>query len=334
MAAKAAIAPYSGHPSAFPVDQALSKKLPAGVKFAYFQCGASTCALVGSYLKQAVAAIGGTLTVVNTGLTAASSQAAASSVLALKPDVAIVNGVDPSFFGGALKKLSDAGIKVVSISVSKDYKPFGISFNYIDSGLNQLGGRLLADWVIAHEGAKANAVFYGIPELTFSAPMYQAFAQELKKNCPSCTTRTVPIGIATLGTTSVSTIVTDLQAHPATNVAVFPSGEEASGLPAGLKAAGLSIDTIAFAPLPETLQDVKNGRITAVLAVDFRTATWTAVDAAARLVEGEQPTAGETSGEVPLEFLEQKDITFDPSQGWPGYADVAQRYAALWHTAG
>ena len=39
--------------------------------------------------------------------------------------------VDPSLFGDGLKKLSAAGIKVVSISIAKDVTPYGVTFNYI-----------------------------------------------------------------------------------------------------------------------------------------------------------------------------------------------------------
>jgi len=34
---------------------------------------------------------------------------------------------------------------------------------------------------------------------------------------------------------------------------------------------------------------------------------------------------------VPEQFLEQKDITFDPTRGWWAFPDYAQRFATLWH---
>lgn len=210
-AAQAAIAPYTGNPSAFPVTEPLGKKLPAGTKFAFLQCSTTVCGLSAQLIAGAVRAIGGTLSVVNSGATASSSQAAASSLLALKPDVVLISGIDPSQFGGGLKQLSDAGIKVVSISVTQDTKPFGITFNYIGVPTLQLGGRLMADWVIAHKGPTADVVFYGVPELTYSKPMQDAFEQEFAKNCPSCKVRSAPIAVATLGSTAPKTVVTDLQ---------------------------------------------------------------------------------------------------------------------------
>jgi ribose transport system substrate-binding protein len=333
-AAQAALVPYTGHPSAFPVTEPLAEKLPAGKKFVYLQCGTPFCALAGMSIQQAVGAIGGKFTKLNAGTTASSAQAAASSALALKPDVVFMT-VDPSLFGDGLKELSAAGVKVVSISIAKDAAPYGVTFNYIGAREVDNDGKLLADWVIAHNGAKANTVFYGLPTFDFSNPMQQAFVNEMKANCPSCTVRTVPIDASTIGTTAPSTIVADLQAHPATNVAVFVSLQIAQGLPAAMSAAGLKgITTVGRGPTPGNLQDIKTGALTAALAIDAPVSTWTAVDSAARLLEGGQPTASEQAGDLDEQFLDQKDITFNTTDGWMGYPDFTQRYATLWHTGG
>lgn len=333
-AAKAALEPFIGQPTAFPVDKPLSKPLPAGTKFAFLQCSSPVCAQVAKSFEQAVAAIGGEATVVNAGATAQTAQAAASSLLAMDPDVVLLSGADPALYGEGLQALTDAGTKVVSIQVTKDVEPYGIAFNYLGAPLSEQNGKILADWVIANQGPDANTVLYTLPALDLSPVVQKAFEDELAANCPSCTVRTVPIDIATVGTTSSRTIVTDLQANPDTNVAAFVSYQSASGLPAALDAAGLSVKTVGFAPTAGILQDIKDGKLNAGLAIDFPVSVWTAVDAAARLVLGDQPTQGEIDGEVPEQLLSQADITFDPTQGWTGYPDYAERFTTLWHPAG
>ena len=332
-AAQAALAPYIGHSSAFPVTEPLTAKLPAGKKFVYLQCSTPICAEVGDLLQGAVKGIGGTMTVVNAGATATTAQAAAASALALKPDAVILGAISPSLFGSGLKTLANAGVKLVSLQVDQNVAPFGITFNYLGTNLSLRNGQLLADWVIANEGAHANAVLYTLPALDISAPVQQAFQAEMAKDCPTCTVRIVPIDVATIGTTAPSTVVTDLQAHPNTNVAVFVSLSAAAGLPAALKAASISVKTVGFGPTAGNLQDIKDGNLTAALDIDFPVSTWTAVDAAARLIEGGKPTASEQAGDVPEEFLSQKNITFNPNLGWSAYPDFAQRFAALWHTS-
>ncbi|MGI8591316.1 MAG: sugar ABC transporter substrate-binding protein [Nakamurella sp.] len=327
------MAPFTGQPSAFPVTEQLASKLPAGKKFVYLQCSTPICALVGKLLQPAVQSLGSTMTVVNAGSTAQTAQAAASSVLALKPDAVILGAIDPALFGSGLKALAAAGVKLVSLQVDKDVKPFGITFNYLGTNLSIRNGQLLADWVIAKQGAKASVVLYTLPALAISGPLQQAFQDEMKKNCSSCTVRVVPLDISTIGTTAPRTVVTDLQAHPGTKAAVFVSLSAATGLPAALKAAGLTVTTVGFGPTAGNLQDIKDGALTAALNIDFPVSTWTAIDAAARLLEGGQPTAGEQAGDVPEQFLEQKDITFDPATGWSAFPDFAKRFAALWHLA-
>jgi ribose transport system substrate-binding protein len=333
-AAKAALAPYSVAPTTFPLSDPLPEKLPAGKKFVFLQCGTPVCAGIGLFVQQAVKTIGGTITVLNAGNTAQTAKSAASSALALKPAAVLFGGLDPALFGGGLNTLSSAGIKVVSIQVTKDVKPYGVTFNYLGANLSQRNGKLLADWVIANGGAKPNAVLYTLPGLDVSAPMQSAFEAEMKANCSSCQVRVVPIDLATIGTTAPSTVVTDLQAHPATNVAAFVGLEAAAGLPAAMKSAGItSVKTVGFGPTAGNLQDIKDGNLTAGLAIDFPMSVWTAVDAAARLLEGAQPTASEQAGEVPEQFLEQKDITFNPTLGWSAFPNYAQRFAQLWKTS-
>ncbi|GGF29343.1 hypothetical protein GCM10011399_23110 [Subtercola lobariae] len=303
---------------------------PSGKTFVFLQCSTPVCAQVAKAFTAAVTALGATPTIVSAGATAQTAQAAASSVIALKPDAVIISGNDPALYGGALQTLSAAGTKVVSIQVNKDVSQYGITFNYLGTDLSAQNGKVLADWVIANKGADANVVLYTLPVLDLSAHVQQAFTDEMTANCPSCTVRSVPIDVATIGTTAPRTIVTDLQANPDTNTAVFVSYQTATGLPAALTAAGLSPTTVGFAPTAGNLQDIKDGKLTAGLAIDFPVSIWTAVDAAARLVEGGQPVAGETSGEVPEQILEQKDITFDPTQGWSGYPDYASKFTTLW----
>lgn len=329
-AVKAALAPYTVPPKQFPVSEPLTKQLASGRKFVYLQCSTPICAAVGMFVQQAVRGIGGTFTAVNAGSTAQTAQAAASSANALKPDAVILGAIDPALFGGGLKKLADGGAKLVSLQIAKDVKPYGITFNYLGADLSQRNGTLLADWVIARKGADADAVLYSLPALDISAPVQKAFQAEMKLNCPSCKVRVVPIDVSTIGTTAPRTIVTDLQAHRNTNTAVFVSLSAAGGLPASLKAAGLSVTTVGFGPTAGNLQDIKDGKLTAALNIDFPVSTWTAVDAAARLIEGGRPTASERAGEVPEQFLEQKDITFDPTRGWSAFSDYAQRFAKLW----
>jgi ribose transport system substrate-binding protein len=327
-AARKAVAAYSGHPSAFPVTQPLRKALPAGTTFVYLQADDPIAALLGALLKPAVAAIGGTFTVIDAGTTASDAQAAASSALADKPAVVLVPAFVPSEFGTTLKSLTGAGIKVVGAGMV-DAKPYGVQFVVGGGQFEARDGQLLADWVVANKGAKANAVFYTVPELSFTETAFQSFQTQMRKLCPSCKVRSVPISVTTIGATAPQTVVSDLQSNPSTNVAVFSTEDIADGLPAALSSAGIKVTTVGASPDPENLADIKSGGLTAGLATDLGVYTWEMVDAGARLVLGQKPPSGLLY--APSEFLGQKDITFNPSLGWTAYPNFAQRFTALWH---
>lgn len=327
-AAQAGVAQFTGHPSGFPVTAPLPKAIPAGSKFVYLESSDPIGALIAQILKPAVQAIGGRFIAISAGATASSAQAAASSAVADKPAVVLIPAFLPSEFGGKLQALKAEGAKIIGAGMV-GWKQFGIDWCVVCEPFNARTGTLMANWVVATKAAKANAVFYSVPEFGFTATMWDAFKARMAVLCPTCQARNVPIDVSTIGSTAPKTIVTDLQSHSSTNVAVFSTMDMAQGLPAALKSAGLSITNIGSSPTPENLADVKAGNLTAGVAVDLATFTWTMVDAGARLYLGQTPAPSESYG--PIQLLEQKDITFNPQLGWSGYPDFAKRFIKLWH---
>jgi len=334
-AAKAAIADYTGKPSAFPVDVPLSKPLPAGTTIAYLGPNTPTTAAGAESAKAAAEVLGADLEVVNAGQTATTAQAAAATVLAMEPDAVIVGGFPPSFFGKSLQELSDAGIKVISNATAEDTEPYGVDFNYRGADAFELVGSLMADWVIANNGGGQQTAFYGLPALDFSKAVQKGYQDELKKNCPSCSVRNVDIDIATLGTTASQKVVSDLQANPDTDVAVFMIADIATGLPAALKAAGISgISTIGYGTSPQTLQYIKDGEMTAGLALDVPTTNWTMMDIAARMIVGDELTQLEVDGAAPTQFVTKDDLAdADVSKGYVAYPDYVSSFTELWKPA-
>jgi ribose transport system substrate-binding protein len=328
-AATAGLAAFTGKPSAFPVTEPLAKPLPAGSKFVYLDASDPIGAQLAQLLKSAVTAVGGKFIAIPAGETASSAQAAAASALADHPAVVLIPAFLPNEFGGELQALRHEGTQIVGAGMI-GWQKYGIQWCVGCEALEVSQGTLLADWVVAHKGAKANAVFYSVPELNFTATMWTAFKAQLAKLCPGCTVRDVPIDFSAIGTTAPQTIVNDLQSHSGTNVAVFSSMDMAQGLPAAMSAAGVNVATIGSTPTPENLQDIKAGKMTAGVALAINITAWTMVDAGAKLAIGQKPQPSEAVGTA-IQLLEGSDITFNPVDGWLGYPDYAQRFAKLWH---
>lgn len=331
-AAHQAITPYVGHPSPFPATQKLAKLPAPGSKFVFLQCSAPVCAIFAQLFPDPIKAVGGKLIVVNSGSSATSSQAAAATALADKPAAVLIGATQPQLYGNYLHQLDDAGSVAVGGGVVGG-APYGVKESIGGDASTALAGQLMADWVTVNKGPDANVVFFGTPELTFSAGMQAGFARELGQRCPGCKASYQGLSVTTFGTTAPSHVISYLQSHPATNTVVFASMEGATGLAATLADAHLSPTTLGFAPTPSNLQDIRNGGLTAGLALDFNVQIWMQVNAALRLMAG-QTTAPSNLG-ADMQFLSKDDITAtDLSRGWSGYPDVAQRFAALWGLPG
>lgn len=332
-AALAAITPYIGQPSAFPVTEAL-KKVPTGSTIAFTDCGTPICGLFWDILQPAAKTMGVKMKRYKAGSAANTVSSAFDSVLADKPGAVIVAGTPVELWKNKLKGFQEAKIPVVTTGILGT-KQYGIQAAQAAEDSSVLGGKLLADYVAANFGADSKVAFYDIPELTFTGLTGQAFQAELKKVCASCSSRVVHIPIATLGNTAPNRLVSDLQAHPETTAMVFGTDEIQAGFPAARQAAGLTeVKTLGNTPNPQGLQYVKEGKTTAVLGVDLPVLTWVLLDQAARQMAGQALTGDEAKGLPVLQFLKQEDIKFDPSKGWTGYPDFAQRFAKLWGVGG
>jgi ribose transport system substrate-binding protein len=328
-AAKAAVAQYSGKPTAFPVDQPLKVK-PAGKTVAYMQCSTPACAFFAQIIAPTQKLLGYRLKIVKAGPSATQVQAAMSSIVSLKPDAALLPASDPNQFLAQAKQLNDAKVPV-SVNGVVDPQKYGFDNAFINNATDELAGKLMADWAVSATGG-GDVAFYGVPELSFTPIMEQSFKKEMAAVCSSCKLRQVDIPISAIGTTAPSRIVSDLQSHPNTKAIVFGNAETGTGLPAALRAANLKVKIMGFGPPPAILGYIKQGEWDAGIGVDAPTMLWAQVDALARLAAGEPLTAGEQKGLPPVQILTKAD-QFDPTKLWTGYPDFAKRFARLWGAA-
>lgn len=326
--AKAAVAPFVGRPSPFPVTAPL-KRRPVGARVAYVDPGTPIGALLYELLRPAADAMGFDLYRVKAGSSPATINAAYETVAEQRPAAVIDSATDPALFGPALAKLKAAGVPVLSNGVV-DQDRYGFAAGVFGRESSESSGKLLADYVYAEHGDDTDAVFYFMPELGFAPIMKDAFREEMEAICPDCSVRDVSLPVASLGNTMPGKIVSDLQAHPDTKTVVVPTTEMLTGLPAALKVAGLDVETTGSGGGPANLEMVKAGQQTSGLFVDYPVMMWMLADMVARTITGQEITAEQAKGIPPKQFLRQEDITFDPSRGWTGYPDFAQRFTKLW----
>ena len=326
--AKALLAPYTGKPSTFPVDQPLLKK-PKNATFAYLQCVTPICGLFASIIPLATKQLGIKLDVVKAGASAAELQSAMNSIIAKKPKAVLLPAVEPDNINTQLKELKAQGIPTSSNGIMH-HEQYGITQAMFNTKTAEISGRLLAAKAVEDKGADANIVLYTTPELSFGPIIKGAFTPEITKLCSSCKVRYVDLPVATIGNAAPSRVVSDLQAHPKTNIAIYTTMEAATGVAAALKTAGIDVLVSGFGPNPGNIQDIKAGKLHAAVGLDLAVMLFSQVDAAARLSTNEPLTAGEKAGIPPIQVVEAADITTDPAKGYSAYPDFPARFAKLW----
>jgi ribose transport system substrate-binding protein len=287
-------------------------------------------ALLYELLSPAAKEMGVTLERVKAGTTASAVNAAFETLAQEKPAAVINTAIDPNLWKTALQQLQAEHIPIVSLGTVANPAFHLVEPNGGPSFADE--GKAQAAWIVANAKGTPNVAYYSEPELAFSPVKEAAFVSEMKQLCPSCPVRTMNIPIATVNNTAPNAIISDLQAHPGTTVAAFGSSEIMGGLPAALTAAGLSIETVGANGAPATLAYLGHGQETVELAADLPVLAWTAMDAAARLIEHEPLSPAEQNKTALVnQFLTQTDVT--PTvlkQGWTGYPDFAQRFGKLW----
>jgi ribose transport system substrate-binding protein len=326
VAAKAAkvVEPFIGHPSAFPVTEAL-KEVPKGATMVYTDSGTPFAALQWQLLGPAAQTMGVKVERVEVGVTANSVSSGMDSIVAKHPEVVLANGVPIELWTKQLKELQEQGATVTSAGI------YGIEKYGVEPVQGQEAyGDLMANYVIGEMNPHPEVALYTVPEIPAIKKTTGEFEGEFKALCPDCSLRTVELHASEIGSTAPNAIVSDLQAHPETDIAVFGADEIQNGLPAARQAAGIEIETLGLAPGPTNLQYLKEGKETAGLAYDIAVGMWSQIDQAAREVTGQPLTGPQAEGLGVLQFLTQKDITFDPSKGWTGYPEFAERFAKLW----
>jgi ribose transport system substrate-binding protein len=330
-AAQALIDPITGHPSAFPITQPLATK-PTGKRIAFLDCGTPICGLFFTLAQPAAAQLGMKITSIKSGFAPDTVQQAFDTVIQDKYDGVFVPALPPALWKKGLEQLAAAKIPVVTSGVV-GLDPAAVPVQQAGTVQATAAGQQMAAWVVAKHGADSNVVFYYTPELDFTNLIKDSFVAEMSKLCATCVVRSEKVPVATFGTSAPSLIVGDLQKNPDTKTAVFGIGEQTPGLPAALKTAGITIESVVNSPSPAELEGIQKGNFDVGLGLDLPVLTWTLIDSLARQTTGAQPDPGATADTPPVQLLVKADLAGDVSHGWTGYPDFAQRFGALWASA-
>jgi ribose transport system substrate-binding protein len=297
---------------------------------AFLDLGTPVTTLMWELLQPAAKAMGLDLFRVQASGAGAISQAM-DTIVERNPDGLIFFAADPTAFSHQLEELRSEGTTVVAGSIENG-EEFG--FDAVQFGKPQAVGvgELMAAWTIAQTKGKAHhIVYYNVAELPFSNVVLEGVESKMAELCGECEVRVVDIPLAEVGKNASNRVVSDLQANPDTEFALFPNDEMQLGLPAALETAGIEIQTFGSGPTPGNLEAVQKGEEETVLGIDVGTLVWTMIDQLARELAGQKLSGPEAEGNIVMQFLNAKDLAgANAALGWTGYPDFPERFMKLW----
>ena len=324
--AQSVLAQGAKRPADITVSKPIGKPIPTGKKLAFISCGTSQCQLQGSIIQEAAGHLGWSSKTIATDGSPAQVQNAFTTALRTGVDAVILNA---STRDAIAKQLAEAKAKGVAYIGCCSTDKVGDDYIYNTSTPDQNAtiGQYLAAAIVADSKGKANTLYVNIPAFTILASLGDTLKKDYQQYCPSCGYANLDIALPQLGD-APNTIVSYLRSHPDVNyVALSVADALGTGLPAALKAAGLTkVKIVGQGGDPTAYQAMAQGQILALVPFDYYDVDYQMIDALARHFAG-----------VPVEqtppprwLLTKDNLPSDYTKLFPNVPDYQSKFLKLW----
>ena len=326
-AAQKLVDTYSQQPTKIPASVPIGKPIPKGKTVVFVSCGTPNCSIEGGIIKQATDLLGWTLNVINTDGTPETQKAAFAQAVQQKVNVVLYSAVDRATFAQYIPAFEANHTFLSACCITDPVGNNGIGYGIDVPAQTSIIGQLMAAWIITQSHANAHTVYFNLPAFSILNNQGAAYTDYLKQNCVKCTSDSVDIPVTALGKDVPTRIVSYLRAHPSVKWVTVSVDALAVGLPAALKAAGLSdVQIVGEGATSTNLQYIQAGQQSASVAFPYYEVMWAMVDAAARYEAGVAVPA--SVGATP--WLLIKSNAPAPTDAFPTVKDYAQQFKALW----
>jgi ribose transport system substrate-binding protein len=310
--------------------QPTAKPIPAGKTVTYVHCGVDVCSTIASAIKNAAKVLHWNVKIVPSDGSPQSVKSAWDTVVRLHPAVAFGSGFPSLMFSSEVKQLKSMGVPVMLLA-STDTTGGNIALAKMTNAEVPIVGKEMASWVISTTGGKANTLYANVPTFPILQPVKAGFEAAYKQWCPSCQLASMDLPITSIGKDAPSRIVSFLRAHPDVNRVALGYDGLGFGLPAALKAAGLSgkVQFIGEAPTETNFSYIRSGQEGATVSQAYYEIWSTMLDGAARAVTG-QPLAQDVSWKVPWFLVTKQNINSTGTGFGPVIPNLTQQLSTLW----
>lgn len=329
-AATALLKQYETRPTTFSLTTPVGAPIPAGKTIAYINCGNTICASQGPILQEAGKELGWTVNIINTDGSPAKIQNAWAQVARQKPDGVVYTSTPVSEIGPQLKAVANLGIPIAACCESDDVGNGIIYYSENQSAIAK-EGPAIATWITVASGGKAKAVYVNTPELPILSGIASTLKSSLAQQCPRCSLANLDLPLSAFGGSAPGLIVSYLRAHPDVKYVAISTDLLGVGLPAALKAAGIT-DThvIGNAPGTTSLQYIASGQQDASIIFPEYENMYAMIDALARKFAG---ATVEPAFDPPV-FIATKDNLPSSSELFPVVENIQDVFAKLWGKSG
>ena len=285
------------------------------------------CSVIAKAIKAAAETLGYTYKLCDAGKTPQQATGCFNQAINGKADAIVTNAVGTNVAGNGYAAAEKAKIPIVAIFSGNAPGAAGVAVEVGDQGCAGQG-ETVANYVVAKTQGKANALFVTERSIGCDILRTEGFTAGMKK-CPTCESHNLEFEQTTMQANLPRQVLAEIQAKPNLNyiVGVFGAATQIAATAVqqssrqGIAVAGLDSD-------PAIIQLLKQKQVvTGAVAFGRSQAAWTAVDAAARLLSGQQV---EKSLPVPILLINETNVDKVPATGFEGAAGYDAQFKALW----
>jgi ribose transport system substrate-binding protein len=245
----------------------------------------------------------------------------------------LLAGINPGALGPQIAKAEGAGASVVASHLYDVNQPATNGADSVSIYYEQ-AGRLLADWVIAKTGGKADVLAVTINEVVSTKPMMTGINDEFAKHCGSgCKVSSINTAIADVATRIQPQVQSALVKDPKINyvIALYDSAE-APFVVAGIRQASAKgrVKVVTFNGTPSVLEMVKAGDVEMDVGESLDWISYGIMDQVMRLAGGMDPVK---DPKLPIRIFDKDNVdeTGTPPTDSKGYGDgYRDGYMTLW----
>lgn len=326
--AEAVVAKESVRPTSITDTTKITKPIPKGLTIDFIPCGSPECTLEGDIVKQAAALVGWNTVILPNDGSATGDKDAFTQAVRNKAAAILYTAIPASVFASLLPQIKADNIFISTCCVTDAVGP-STGIGYEIDGPAEVGpvGGVQAAWVADNSKDTADAVFVNIPAFAILATQATYFKTKMSAYCPTCKVNEIDIALANLST-APTTIVSYLRANPSVHYVVASTDAVTIGLPAALKAAGITdVQIVGQGATPTNIQYLHSGEQSADAAFPYYEVMYAMVNAAIADKAG-MPVAPSVA--PPSWLLTPQNAPDTSAEVFPVVTTYKSQYQALW----